>query len=125
MELVNKHNIFINQLKSLIDAYEESEKESHYFSPEDIVEELNLSIEDDPLWDDAVLDLMKAIVIRTPKSANRFFFNQLYGGKEDIAVIADMMVARMNNSMYTFKVAGPHILIEISGDSIPISPNPR
>ena len=102
----------MDQLQVLVDAYECSESESTFYSPEAIRERIPLAIQDDPLPQDELLDLLKAIVIRTPKTANQLFFNQLFGGKEDLAVLADMMVARMNNSMYTYKVAGPHVLIE-------------
>ena len=104
--------LFVDQLQALLDAYEESEPDGTFYSPEDIRERVPLAIEDDPLPPDELLDSLKAIVVRTPKTANRLFFNQLFGGKEDVAVLADMMVARMNNSMYTYKVAGPHVLIE-------------
>lgn len=103
---------FINQLQLLIDAYENSEAEREFFPPEAIRERIPLAIQDDPLSEDILLDMLQAIVRRTPKTSNPVFFNQLFGGKENLAVIADMMVARMNNSMYTYKVAGPHVLIE-------------
>ncbi len=103
---------FMDQLQALIDAYDSSEADGTFYSPEAIRECVPLTLQDDPLSQDELLDILKAIVIRTPKTANRIFFNQLFGGKEDLAVLADMMVARMNNSMYTYKVAGPHVLIE-------------
>ncbi len=103
---------FTDQLKALIDAYDRSEVDDTFYAPEEIQKSIPLAIEDEPLPQPELLDVLKAIIIRTPKSASPGFYNQLYGGKEDLAIIAEMMVARMNNSMYTFKVAGPHILIE-------------
>lgn len=102
----------MEQLKVLLDAYDSSESDNEYYPPEKIRESVSLSIQDDPLPQAELLETLKAIVTRTPKTANKVFFNQLFGGKEDLAIIADMMVARMNNSMYTYKVAGPHVLIE-------------
>ncbi len=107
-----KPKLFMDQLQALIDAYDRSDSDGTFYSPEAIRECVPLAIQDDPLPQDELLEILRAIVTRTPKTANRIFFNQLFGGKEDIAVIADMMVARMNNSMYTYKVAGPHVLIE-------------
>ncbi len=112
MESAIRPQTLISQLQSLIDAYEGSESEGTFYSPEAIRERVPLQIEDEPTPQDELMEILKAIVIRTPKTANRLFFNQLFGGKEDLAVVADMMVARMNNSMYTYKVAGPHVLIE-------------
>ena len=104
--------LFMDQLQALIDAYDSSESDGTFYTPEAIRECIPLAIQDDPLPQDELLAILRAVVTRTPKTANRIFFNQLFGGKEDLAVIADMMVARMNNSMYTYKVAGPHVLIE-------------
>ncbi len=104
--------LLMDQLKILLDAYEAAESDGTFYSPEAIRQRVPLSIQDDPLPHDELLDVLKAVVLRTPKTANRLFFNQLFGGKEDLAVVADMMVARMNNSNYTYKVAGPHVLIE-------------
>lgn len=104
--------VFLTQLQALLNAYERSEADSTFYPPEEIRNSIKLAIEDEPLPQSELLEILKAVIIRTPKTANQGFFNQLYGGKEDLAIMADMLVARMNNSMYTYKVAGPHILIE-------------
>jgi len=106
------HNTFIDQLRDLLEVFEASEGDSTYYSPQAVRDSVPLSIQDDPLSADALMNILKTVVVSTPKTANMRFYNQLFGGKEDVAVIADMMVARMNNSMYTYKVAGPHVLIE-------------
>lgn len=104
--------VFMDQLEDLIDTFDKSESVSTYYSPRAIRKSVPLHIQDEPLPPGRLMEILKEIIIRTPKTANQSFYNQLYGGKEDVAVIADMMVARMNNSMYTYKVSGPHILIE-------------
>jgi len=103
---------FIDQLRDLLAVFEASEADSTYYSPQAIRDSVPLAIQDDPLPADTLMNILKTVVVSTPKTANTRFYNQLFGGKEDLAVIADMMVARMNNSMYTYKVAGPHVLIE-------------
>ena len=52
------------------------------------------------------------IVAATPKTATPLFFNQLFGGRDWAAVLGDLLVPVLNNSMYTYKVAGVHVLIE-------------
>jgi len=48
----------------------------------------------------------------TPATSTRRFFNQLFGGSDPAAVLGDMVAPLLNNSMYTWKAAGPHVLIE-------------
>lgn len=112
MALHLTQNPFIDQLRDLLNVFEKSEADATYYSPQAIRDSVPLSIQDDPLPDHALMNILKTVVVRTPKTTNSRFYNQLFGGKENLAVIADMMVARMNNSMYTYKVAGPHVLIE-------------
>ncbi len=112
VDLPSTQILLMDQLQSLMDAYDASELENTFYSPQDIQKTVSLSIQDEPMSDQSLLKSLATIVSCTPKTSNPSFFNQLFGGKEDVAVLADMMVARMNNSMYTYKVAGPHILIE-------------
>ena len=40
------------------------------------------------------------------------FFNQLFGGRKSKAVLGDLLAVLLNNSMYTYKVAGPQVGVE-------------
>ncbi len=40
------------------------------------------------------------------------FFNQLFGGRNDKAILGDLLAVILNNSMYTYKAAGPMIGVE-------------
>ncbi|MEC8831771.1 MAG: aminotransferase class V-fold PLP-dependent enzyme, partial [Bacteroidota bacterium] len=40
------------------------------------------------------------------------FFNQLFGGRNGKAVLGDLLAVVLNNSMYTYKAAGPQIGVE-------------
>lgn len=46
------------------------------------------------------------------KNSNKFIFNQLFGGRQSKAVLGDLLAVLLNNSMYTYKVAGPQVGIE-------------
>ncbi len=59
-----------------------------------------------------VLELLARILAATPSSGGPRFLNQLFGGRIPVATAAEMLTPLVNSSMYTFKVAGPQILIE-------------
>ena len=59
-----------------------------------------------------VVAALDEIMASTPSSASPLFFNQLFAGRDPAAVMAEMLTPLANTSMYTFKVAGPQVLIE-------------
>ena len=61
---------------------------------------------------DEVVAALDEIMTLTPSSASPLFFNQLFAGRDPAAVMAEMLTPLANTSMYTFKVAGPQVLIE-------------
>lgn len=62
--------------------------------------------------DREALERLRQIIDATPPAAGPRFVNQLFGGRERVATAADMVASVMNNSMYTFKAAGPQVLVE-------------
>ncbi|WP_353779848.1 pyridoxal-dependent decarboxylase [Winogradskyella sp. 3972H.M.0a.05] len=73
---------------------------------------LDLSLNDDPTLDETFKNNLKEIVKYTPKTASKSFFNQLFGGRLGRAALGDLLAVLFNNSMYTYKVAGPQVGIE-------------
>ncbi|RLE19877.1 MAG: cysteine synthase [Acidobacteria bacterium] len=61
---------------------------------------------------DEVIEAVRQVITETPSSAGSRFFNQLFGGRDPVATFAEILTTLTNTSMYTFKVAGPQILIE-------------
>ncbi len=61
---------------------------------------------------DQVVDTLTKIMTGTPSSASPRFLNQLFGGRDPVATLAEMLTPITNTSMYTFKVAGPQVLVE-------------
>ncbi|KAA0216700.1 MAG: hypothetical protein DYG94_08690 [Leptolyngbya sp. PLA3] len=59
-----------------------------------------------------VLDALERVALATPRTGTRRFFNQLFSGRIDAAAAGEMIASLLNTSMYTYKVAGPHALIE-------------
>ncbi|MEL6190110.1 MAG: pyridoxal-dependent decarboxylase, partial [Myxococcota bacterium] len=62
-------------------------------------------------WTDVAEDLFR-LLRDGPRTTTRAFFNQLFGGRMGSAVVADMLASFANQSMYTYKVAGPQVLVE-------------
>ncbi len=55
---------------------------------------------------------LKDLVFTTPRTATNAFFNQLFGGRQEKAILGDLLSVILNNSMYTYKAAGPQIGVE-------------
>ncbi len=73
---------------------------------------IDLSLNDSAMVDDDFKVALRDVMIATPKTATNLFFNQLFGGRQSKAVLGDLLAVMLNNSMYTYKVAGPQVGIE-------------
>lgn len=73
---------------------------------------IDLSLNESALVDDQLKAVLRDVLISTPKTATNLFFNQLFGGRQGKAVLGDLLAVMLNNSMYTYKVAGPQVGIE-------------
>jgi len=73
---------------------------------------IDLSLNNKGVIDDTLKEVLKSIIKSTPKTASKSFFNQLFGGRLGKAVLGDLLAVMLNNSMYTYKVAGPQVGIE-------------
>lgn len=64
------------------------------------------------LGEGAALARLKRVIEATPPTAGPRFVNQLFAGRESVATIAEIAASVLNTSMYTYKAAGPQVLIE-------------
>ncbi len=80
--------------------------------PEELLKQLDLSLGDEPMADDAFNANLKELVLKTPKTASSRFYNQLFAGRKSRAILGELLAAVLNNSMYTYKVGGPQVCIE-------------
>ncbi|WP_111682084.1 pyridoxal phosphate-dependent decarboxylase family protein [Winogradskyella tangerina] len=78
----------------------------------ELYDRLDLSLNAEGCIDNDLKATLKAIIKSTPKTASRSFFNQLFGGRIGKATLGDLLAVMFNNSMYTYKVAGPQVGIE-------------
>ena len=83
-----------------------------YKSPATLKKEINLTISKKWTQADSLFNEMEKIVLNSPKTNSKGFFNLLVGGEILPAVMAEMLTAVLNNTMHTYKSAGIHILIE-------------
>ena len=80
--------------------------------PDHAVDSLGLALPELGSDIDAVLDRVARVLAATPSTSGPRFFNQLFAGRDPAGTVADMLASLANNSMYTYKVAGPMVLIE-------------
>ena len=73
---------------------------------------IDLSLNKGAMIDDDFKSLLREVLVSTPKTATNLFFNQLFGGRQSKAILGDLLAVMLNNSMYTYKVAGPQVGIE-------------
>lgn len=101
----------------LVNKLLEEEQQSPVVSPlptSQVVDRLRLALNDEPLDENTWTELVENVVFSTPRTASKLFFNQLFGGRQPKAVLGDLLSVILNNSMYTYKVAGPQAGIEKS-----------
>ncbi len=85
---------------------------AEYIKPEQVKNALDIRLKKKPISNKELKGILKEILIKTPKSSSNFFFNQLYGGRNSKAVLGDLLAVFLNNSMATYKISGPQIVIE-------------
>jgi len=72
----------------------------------------DLDLKPTPAIDEDFKKILKKLVLNTPKSSSRLFFNQLFGGRHSKAILGDLLSVMLNNSMATYKIAGPQVAVE-------------
>lgn len=80
--------------------------------PSELFETLDIRLSQEPCNEADFQKALKDIVLNTPRTATNQFFNQLFGGRKGKAVLGDLLAVMLNNSMYTYKVAGPMVGVE-------------
>ncbi|PHR46374.1 MAG: cysteine synthase [Fluviicola sp.] len=104
-------DIFTNLAKDLLKDEKINPVAEHIPSSK-LYDRLDLSLHQDPIDDEKFLASLKDLVFTTPRTATNAFFNQLFGGRNEKAVLGDLLAVLLNNSMYTYKAAGPMIGVE-------------
>jgi glutamate/tyrosine decarboxylase-like PLP-dependent enzyme len=104
-------NLF-NELVDLLLEEEQKHPVAKPISTEKLYHTFDFNLNDQPSLDEDFKNTLFEIVKSTPKTASTSFFNQLFGGRLSKATLGDLLAVMLNNSMYTYKVAGPQVGIE-------------
>ncbi|MFT6167184.1 MAG: glutamate/tyrosine decarboxylase-like PLP-dependent enzyme [Vicingaceae bacterium] len=105
----------LEQFQEIVQLILKEEKDHPVAKPvtvDELSEAVDLTLNDDPISDEAFYDSFRTLVKKTPKTASGSFFNQLVGGRRSRALLGDLVASVLNNSMYTYKVAGPMVGVE-------------
>lgn len=100
-----------NKITNLLLKSEEEQPIAKPIPPEELYNKLDISLgvpASEAFFEETLTDL----VLSTPRTATKLFFNQLFGGRNSKATLGDLLAVLLNNSMYTYKVAGPQVGIE-------------
>lgn len=100
---------------SIIDAFlarESAEIPSPPLTADQAKAGLDIAIPERGVGSAEALRRLREVVLATPTTGGPRFVNQLFAGREPLATAAEVITAVLNTSMYTYKAAGPQVLIE-------------
>ena len=80
--------------------------------PDEVYDEFNLRLKEDGITESEFAELIEKVVLNTPRTSSKLFFNQLFGGRNAKATLGELLAVLLNTSMYTYKVGGPQVGIE-------------
>ena len=96
--------------KLLIDEKENPVTE--FTSTDELFDKIDLGLVDEPIDEEHFKGALENLILKSTKTASNAFFNQLFGGRNEKAVLGDLLAVMLNNSMYTYKAAGVQIGVE-------------
>jgi sulfinoalanine decarboxylase/sulfinoalanine decarboxylase/aspartate 1-decarboxylase len=112
MSNISNDLALFNELAEALINEEEQHPVADRIDSDKLYDSIDLSLNDGGMIDDEFKTVLQEVLISTPKTATNLFFNQLFGGRQGKAVLGDLLAVLLNNSMYTYKVAGPQVGIE-------------
>lgn len=105
----------LDQFRRIVEELFQREKEAAVVDPipaDKLWETLDIELKDEALNDEKFYQSLEELVFNTPRTATNKFFNQLFAGRKSKAILGDLLSIILNNSMYTYKVAGPMVGVE-------------
>lgn len=112
MESMTEDLKLFNELAELLLKVEQQHPVATPIDTDKLYQTLDLQLNEEPSTYEEFKDTLTDIIKSTPKTASASFFNQLFGGRISRATLGDLVSVMLNNSMYTYKVAGPQVGIE-------------
>ena len=89
-KLFDDLNIFNSLAKELINDDQEKGI-SPKIQAEDILNKLDISLNENGIDDETFKNSLKEIILNTPKTSGKLFFNQLFGGLNSKSVVGDLL----------------------------------
>lgn len=83
-----------------------------FVSADELFETLDLELTEEGAPASEFEEALRDLVMKTPRTGTNAFFNQLFGGRNEKAILGELLAVMLNNSMYTYKAAGPQIGVE-------------
>jgi sulfinoalanine decarboxylase/sulfinoalanine decarboxylase/aspartate 1-decarboxylase len=93
---------------------EKSKPVSDYVPSKRLYEQLDLVLRDNPISEKEFEEVLREVVFASPRTATPSFFNQLFGGRNEKAILGELLSVLLNNSMYTYKAGGASVGVEKS-----------
>lgn len=112
MSTIKNDLALFNELAEVLISEEQQNPVAERIEADQLYDTIDLSLNSTAMIDDEFKSLLSDILVATPKTATNLFFNQLFGGRQSKAILGDLLAVLLNNSMYTYKVAGPQVGIE-------------
>lgn len=107
----------LKMFNSIVEKLLKAEEETpvvEYVEARNLHDRIDLSLNQEAMEEETFRDLLEDLVLTTPRTSSKLFFNQLFGGRKSKAVLGDLLAVMLNNSMYTYKVGGPQVGVEKS-----------
>ncbi|MGB1103546.1 MAG: pyridoxal phosphate-dependent decarboxylase family protein [Crocinitomicaceae bacterium] len=101
-----------NQITDDLLKDEKTNPVSTHIPSAELFDRLDVTLNAHPMDDEDFAQVLKELIFATPRTATNAFFNQLFGGRNGKAILGDLLAVIMNNSMYTYKAAGPMVGVE-------------
>ncbi len=112
MSNISSDLALFNDLAEILLREEENSPVADRIAADQLYDTIDLSLREAPMIDEEFKQAISNVLVSTPKTATSLFFNQLFGGRQGKAMVGDLLAVMLNNSMYTYKVAGPMVGIE-------------
>lgn len=110
-ELFDDLNTFNSLAKDIISDWSKNGI-SKRVDPKNLLNKFGIELSNTGISENHLIETLKELALYTPKTSGKLFFNQLFGGLNSKAVLGDLLAVILNNSMATYKIAGPMIEIE-------------
>ncbi len=110
--MINKELDVFNQIAKALLTDEQENPISEVIPPNELANRLSIELNEEAIPDAVFEKALKEIILKTPKTSSKLFFNQLFGGRQPKAVLGELLSVLLNNSMYTYKVGGPQVGVE-------------